>query len=144
MNTSKSLIVAALVCTACLASAAFAGEDKDKHFKKMDTNNDGQITRAEHAAGAKQMFSECDANRDGQVTAAEMDASMAKHGKQDKYEKSAAEKIQMIDKNADGQLTAAEHEAGSDQMFNMIDTDGDGSISMSEFKTGQKMKKKDS
>jgi hypothetical protein len=43
----------------------------------MDTNGDGKISRAEHAAGAKQMFAQCDANRDGIVTAAEMDAATA-------------------------------------------------------------------
>lgn len=111
----------------------------------MDTNGDGKVSRAEHAAGAKMMFTECDANHDGIVTAAEMDTSAkaAKHDKHDKYEKTSAEKIKMIDQNGDGQLTAAEHETGADQMFAKADTDGDGSLSLEEVREGMKMKKKD-
>lgn len=38
----------------------------------MDTNNDGKLSAAEHAAGAKQMFSKMDTDRDGSLTAQEM------------------------------------------------------------------------
>jgi Ca2+-binding EF-hand superfamily protein len=38
----------------------------------MDTNSDGKLSAAEHASGAKQMFSKMDADRDGQLTAQEM------------------------------------------------------------------------
>ena len=38
----------------------------------MDTNNDGKLSAAEHAAGAKQMFGKMDADRDGSLTAQEM------------------------------------------------------------------------
>jgi hypothetical protein len=37
----------------------------------MDTNNDGKLSAAEHAAGAKQMFSKMDADSDGSLTAKE-------------------------------------------------------------------------
>ncbi|MBL8271303.1 EF-hand domain-containing protein [Steroidobacter sp.] len=38
----------------------------------MDTNNDGKLSAAEHAAGAKQMFSKMDADHDGTLTAQEL------------------------------------------------------------------------
>lgn len=38
----------------------------------MDTNNDGKLSAAEHAAGAKQMFSKMDQDGDGVLTAQEM------------------------------------------------------------------------
>lgn len=38
----------------------------------MDTNNDGKLSAAEHAAGSKQMFSKMDADRDGSLTAQEV------------------------------------------------------------------------
>lgn len=41
----------------------------------IDTDRDGTITAAEHAAGARAMFERMDADRDGKVTAAEMDAA---------------------------------------------------------------------
>lgn len=38
----------------------------------MDTNNDGKLSAAEHAAGAKKMFSKMDSDRDGSLTAQEV------------------------------------------------------------------------
>jgi Ca2+-binding EF-hand superfamily protein len=145
MNTSRRItLVTACVLAPFLLPAAFAGSDSDKHFKKMDSNGDRQVTRSEHAIAAQQMFTECDANHDGVVTAAEMDGAMAAHGeKAGKNDKTSAEKIQMMDQNGDGQLTAAEHEAGADRMFAMMDKDGDGVLSKDECDDGQKMKKKD-
>jgi Ca2+-binding EF-hand superfamily protein len=126
-----------------LCATAFAGGDSDKHFKKMDADGDGKITRAEHAAGAKKMFSQCDANRDGTVTAAEMDASMAAEGeKPGKHDMNSVEKIRMIDQNGDGKLTVAEHEAGTETMFGKIDSNQDGTLSKEECDAGMKMKHK--
>lgn len=127
----------------CFVPAAFADHDADKHFKKMDTDGDGKITRAEHATGAKKMFTECDANKDGVVTATEMEASLARHGeKPGKDVKTAAEKIREIDQNNDGKLTTAEHEAGAGKMFGKMDTNGDGVLTKAECDEGMKMMKK--
>ena len=146
MNTGKKRTSILLACSLVLFGlpALFAGQDVDKHFKMMDANGDGKISRAEHAAAAKQMFTECDANHDGIVTAAEMDASMAARGeKLGRDDKTSAEKIRVIDQNGDGQLTAAEHEAGTEKMFTKLDKDGDGYLSKQEFAEGMKMMKKD-
>ena len=142
-KTRTSLIAAcSLGLFAC--STAFAGHDAEHKFKMMDTNSDGQISRAEHAAGAKQMFTQCDANHDGSVTATEMDAAMVAMGeKPSKEDKSSAEMIAVIDQNGDGKLTAAEHEAGSVKMFGMMDKNNDGSLSKEECDEGHKMMKKD-
>lgn len=118
-----------------IPAVAMAGDDK---AKMMDTNNDGMVSSAEHAAGAKKMFTSMDANSDGNVTAAEMDArhaaKAAKGG--DRMKMSSAEKIKAIDTNGDGQLSAAEHEAGSAQMFAKMDTNGDGNLTAAEMKAG--------
>ena len=134
-----------MVCglSLCALPRAFADPDSDKHFKMMDANGDGKISRAEHAAAAKKMFNECDANHDGIVTAAEMDASLvAKGEKPGKDDKTAAEKIKMIDQNGDGQLTAAEHEAGTETMFTKMDKNSDGFLSKEECDEGMKLMKK--
>jgi len=146
MNIAKNRFSLVLTCGLALAAlpAAFAGKDAEKHFKKMDANGDGQISRAEHAAAAKQMFTHCDTNQDGVVTAVEMEASTALQGeKPGKHDKSSAEKIQVIDQNGDGKLTAAEHEAGTEKMFAIMDKNGDGSLSKDECEEGQKALKKD-
>lgn len=146
MNPGKNRnsIVVACGLALCALPTAFADSHGDKHFKIMDANRDGKVSRAEHAMAAKQMFTQCDANNDGIVTVAEMDAAMAAKGeKPAKNDKTSAEKIQMIDQNGDGQLTAAEHEAGTEKMFGLMDKNGDGSLSKAECDDAQKMMKKD-
>ena len=145
MNTAKNRISLTMACSLALLAlpAAFAGKSAD-HFKMMDTDGDGKVSRAEHAAGAKQMFNQCDANHDGVVTATEMDAAMvAQEEKAGKHDKTSAEKIQLIDQNSDGKLTTAEHEAGTEKIFTTMDKNGDGSLSKDECDDGQKMMKKD-
>ena len=119
-------------------AAAMAGDDK---AKLMDTNNDGVISSAEHAAGAKTMFTQMDANNDGKVTAAEMDAAHQKllgkkHVKSAKSEMSAAEKIKIIDTNGDGVLTQDELSMAAMAMFEKMDTDQDSFLTKSEIKAG--------
>ena len=147
MPTGKSRISLIVACSLalCTLPAAFAESHGDKHFKMMDANGDGKISRAEHAAGAKKMFAQCDANKDGIVTATEMDAAMAARGETaGAGDKSSAEKIKVIDQNGDGRLTAMEHQTGSEKMFAQMDTDGDGSLSKEECNQGMKKLKKDS
>jgi Ca2+-binding EF-hand superfamily protein len=138
-------IKTSLILTCCLALAAvpcaFAGPNAehsaDAMFKSMDTDGDGRISRAEHAASAKKMFDKMDANHDGIVTAAEMDAFHAmKTDKPGKDGMSSADKIKAMDTNGDGQLSQAEHEAGSDAMFTKMDTNNDGFLSPAEFTAG--------
>ena len=144
MKTRKrSALIIACGFALCATPQAFANAHADKHFKLMDANGDGKVSRAEHAAGAKKMFQQCDANRDGIVTAAEMDAAMAKQGaKPAEDDKTSAEKIRVIDQNGDGQLSTAEHEAGTEKMFGKMDTNGDGFLSKQESDEGMKMMKK--
>jgi Ca2+-binding EF-hand superfamily protein len=63
---------------------------------KIDTNHDGKVSAAEHAAYAQSMFQKMDANHDGMVTKAEMDAGMkmmqGEHMKNDKMENDGAMK----------------------------------------------------
>lgn len=47
-------------------------------IKEIDTDGDGRISSAEHAAGSQKMFGKMDANGDGMLTAAEMQAGRDK------------------------------------------------------------------
>jgi Ca2+-binding EF-hand superfamily protein len=144
MNTlGRTSLILACSLALCAAPRALANSHAEQHFKMMDANGDGKVSRAEHAAGAKKMFQQCDANRDGIVTAKEMDAAMAKQGvKAGDDDKSSAEKIRVIDQNGDGKLTTAEHEAGTEKMFGKMDTNSDGFLSKQECDEGMKMMKK--
>lgn len=48
-------------------------------LKKMDTNNDGRITRAEFNAKAEERFKRMDANNDGVVTLEELQQRRGDH-----------------------------------------------------------------
>jgi Ca2+-binding EF-hand superfamily protein len=162
MNRIKKLALPFALGGLALSGPVFA-HGKEHHaamFNQMDTNNDGKISEAEHAAGSKKMFDKMDANNDGRVTEDEMSAFKA--GKEEALEERAAkdkdkdknkdrgeemsakDKIKEIDTNGDGFLTAGEHRDGSKKMFEKMDTDKDGYLTRSEWDAGHEklMKKK--
>jgi EF hand domain-containing protein len=88
---SRMLSGAVLAMAIGLAAAStFAHDGKTAASSKMggsdmmgmiDTNHDGNISAAEHAAYAQGMFDKMDSNHDGMVSKAELDAGMkAMHG----------------------------------------------------------------
>ncbi|MDB6126710.1 MAG: Calcium-binding EF-hand-containing protein [Verrucomicrobia bacterium] len=145
---SKFLPLTAACAAALLLMPRAFANDADSKFKMMDTDGDGRVSRAEHAAGAKQMFDKMDANHDGYVTAEEMQAyhdqkaDMRGPDMNKSIEMTASEKIKMIDQDGDGRISADEHAAGSEKMFNQMDTDGDGYLSKAEMAAGHEMMKK--
>ena len=143
---NKKLLTLAMLGGVAFASTAFAGDDRHDKFKSMDTNNDGQVSSAEHAAGVSKMFTSMDADRDGFVTTTEMDAyhmgmTPAKTGKEMKM--SSTDKIRKMDTDNDGKLSSAEHDAGAQSMFTTMDADSSGSLSQAEMSSahGKEMKR---
>jgi Ca2+-binding EF-hand superfamily protein len=118
------------------------GEKGMARMEMMDTNSDGQLSRDEHAAGAKKMFETMDADKDGKVTVTEMETAYAqiagKDAKKMKGKMSASEKIKMVDTNGDGVLTAEEHTSGATMMFDRMDSDKNGMVSTAEYQAGHK------
>lgn len=134
MNTKPLTFIAG----ALFALSAAASPEVDKEFSAMDTNHDGKVSAAEHAAGAKAMFEKMDANHNGKVTAAEMAAAhTAITGQAAKQsDMPAADKIKVIDADGDGALSAEEHAKGSASMFAKMDTNKDGLLSREEMAAG--------
>ena len=63
------------------SQAVFAHDDMkkgDAMMMKADTNHDGMISAAEHAAYAQQMFNDADSNHDGMISKDEMEAAHKK------------------------------------------------------------------
>ncbi len=118
---------------------------------RMDSNHDGVLTAAEHAAAAQAMFTRMDSNHDGKVTSAEMEAAhkmmrgdhdgdehdMKKGGEHGHdMHKGMGDMRAMMDSNHDGVITAAEHAAGAQAMFARMDSNHDGYISKEEMEAG--------
>ena len=120
------LVVAGTATTIVLAQDAPAPMPADthamsmhdhamKHWQAMDTNHDGKISAAEHAACAKAQFAEMDANHDGFVTQDEMHAHMKARMDAMKKERSAR-MFDRMDANHDGTISRDEFDAAMEKM----------------------------
>jgi len=99
----KSRDVSIIAIAAGSFALAFGALANEGDLQTMDTNKDGMISAAEHAAGARQVFRDMDAahrSMSGDILAPAM---------------SSAEKVRTIDADHDGVITAAEYEAGSQE-----------------------------
>lgn len=72
----QRLLLSTSLAAALLATGIAHANDGASRFQMMDTNKDGRISAAEHAAASQKMFTMLDTDRDGSVTMAEMSAHM--------------------------------------------------------------------
>ena len=82
----KRAITYALIFGGLAAAPAFAehhehGDKKSDQVRMADTNNDGEVSKAEFVQHAGQKFDKMDTNGDGNLDAAEIAACDMKHGK---------------------------------------------------------------
>lgn len=87
---------AAIVSGAAIAAPAMHGP------LSADTNNDGNVTRAELTAALDKRFAEIDKNKDGKISQDERDAA---------HEARFAEHFKEMDKDGNGQISMAEMQA---------------------------------
>lgn len=136
MRTKYLLAASAAVLVAAVAAAAPGGMGHG--FRKLDTNSDGSVTRAEIDAQAATRFAAIDANRDGFVTEAEMkthhDAMRAQWAEKAKDRAAKAgpraeKRAERLEKRADRMEKRGDH-------FAKRDANSDGRISLAEFQAG--------
>jgi hypothetical protein len=63
---------------------AFHGAKRAEHWKKLDADGDGKVSKAEAQANAPRLaehFDQLDANKDGAISAEEMKAAHGKRGR---------------------------------------------------------------
>jgi hypothetical protein len=109
-----------------LAAPAFAGGGHGK----MDTNGDGMVSAAEHAAGSTAKFHSMDADMDGNVTAAEADAF---HKQSGKAPMASGEWVKKQDTNGDGMISSSEQAANAEARFAKLDANSDGNLTEAEL-----------
>lgn len=99
------------------------GRDKGKLLKAADTDQDGQITKAEMQAQRAAMFDKIDTDGDGVLTEADHDGRKGPMGKRGVR----------WDVDEDGKVTKAEFVAGADRVFERLDANGDNVIAEDEL-----------
>ena len=114
--------------------------DADAEFKRVDTNNDGQMSVAEIElfqtaryteqlnARTKQVFAQLDSDKNGQLSAAEF-------AKLNPPRKIDASSVLRIDANKDGKVSLAEHRGAALKTFDEFDTDKNGVLTQAEVES---------
>jgi len=116
------------------ANADQGAQPKDEHhgdfaehiLKRVDTDKDGKISKAEFDTEGATMFKRLDKNADGKIASDEMP--------QHRWGRFAGHMFDRMDANGDGQVTKAEFSAAGDKMFQKMDKNGDGIIEKDEMK----------
>ncbi|WP_198024173.1 calcium-binding protein [Sphingorhabdus lutea] len=94
-------LAAALLLTTAGATAVYAAPGKNARMMTIDSNGDGEISKAESTAGAEAMFAKMDKNRDGQLSEADRIAAQK-------------EKFAEMDGDKNGSVTEAEFLAAAE------------------------------
>ncbi|ATF19100.1 EF-hand domain-containing protein [Phaeobacter gallaeciensis] len=128
---------AVIGATGAIAKPGFGGKGgfgPRMSFEEMDTNGDGQVTKAEMKGLREARFATADANGDGKLTLAEMEAAAQARAKT-----RAAAMLERMDADKDGALSLDElpkpRRAG--KMFDRVDANDDGAISKEEFESAR-------
>ena len=124
----------AVIATAKGGPGGERGAGVDQMFERVDTNQDGAITRAEIEAAGAARFATADTDGDGFLTVEEMTAAAESHDSERRAKRVEA-RLDRLDANDDGKLSLEEMQAGSkrlDRMFDRLDADSDGAITKAE------------
>lgn len=131
-------LTAAIIAGGASQSQAESGDMMHHGFDEVDTNGDGQLSKAEMQEHRKARFARADTDGSGTLSVDEMVARVAEH-----MTKRFSKMIKRHDSDGDGEMSmdemAARHKG---DMFSMMDTDGDGAVSADEFEAMKDMRGK--
>lgn len=131
-----------LILLTAFGLAAFSLKAQAGPLQDLDTNLDGQITRAEAEAGRTARFSTADANGDGLLSLEEFTA--AANAREDERKARRYERaFDRLDSDGDGRITQAEMDTRGTPRFDRLDANGDNVVTADEMQAGkQRMKDK--
>ena len=138
-------------CFSIAASAVFAcggGEPcptVQGHFKEMDTNKDGVVSKAEFDAAHNKHFKEIDTNHDGKISLSELEAAHDAHHEHHEMKHQAGGTFKSLfeaaDEKHDGGLS--KEEAAKMPMllerFDEFDANKDGKVTYDEIRDAMKI-----
>jgi Ca2+-binding EF-hand superfamily protein len=102
------------------------GDFSQHILKRVDTDEDGKISKAEFDAEGSKLFAKLDDNGDGKIAQNEMP--------QRHWARFGGSMFDRMDADKDGKVTKAEFEAAGDKMFQRMDKNGDGIIEKDEMR----------
>jgi Ca2+-binding EF-hand superfamily protein len=101
------------------------GDFSQRILKRVDTDKDGKISKAEFDAEGSKLFAKLDGNSDGKISESEMP--------QRHWARFGGKMFDRMDADQDGKVTKAEFEAAGEKMFQRMDKNGDGIIEKDEM-----------
>jgi Ca2+-binding EF-hand superfamily protein len=127
-------VAIATMVLAAAVSAAYA-QPLAGHglLARLDTNQDGKITKEEGEAARDRLFARLDKNSDGAIDGMEIDrARKAIIDRATLIETRMSSQWLRMDKDGDGKVSALEFEQRS-MVFDLADRNGDGTITQDEI-----------
>lgn len=134
MKQAKFIAAAALAVALGGPALAFGmggGHGPQIDFETLDSDGNGEVTKAEMQAQAAARFSGADTDGDGKLSTEELTAAS-----QARISERVAQMLGRFDEDGDGALSMAEMpkpRRNLDRMFDVIDADDSGAISKAEF-----------
>lgn len=103
-----------------------------RHFKKMDSNGDGQLSKDEAMKSTDVRFSQVDSNGDRVITKEEAQSFAAAKSKKRGNAQAQDARFSRMDKNGDGKLTLTEARQAAGARFAKMDANGDDVVTKEE------------
>ena len=103
----------------------------EAHFKALDTNRDGLVSRSEYESNAA--FAAMDTDHNNRISIAELDEAV---GSQHEGMPSASQRMSGSDNNGNQELSHEEFRRTLETRFHWLDSNQDGKLDLPEMKAG--------
>ncbi|WP_246678450.1 EF-hand domain-containing protein [Mesorhizobium sp. B2-1-5] len=133
------LIAALLIGLSPLCAAQAQDMPGQRILQRIDTNDDGAISKDETTAARQRLFKRLDGNGDGVIDEKEIEsARQAINDRAETAQARLANRWRHMDANGDGKVSEQEF-ASSMPLFDLADRDSDGKLSADELASVRKL-----